>query len=106
MHRIVCRGLLLITIGSCLTAATQASLASEPDSGSSASKTPLEHRAGLLTTYVDYEQGRIWLELPDGPQRLSHDLGTFIYVEGLASGLGASSDEQEWSLYGVPVTDC
>jgi hypothetical protein len=43
---------------------------------------------GLLTLYVDHDRGHVWLELPapggDGVY------GTYLYVEGLRTGLGSN----------------
>jgi len=44
-----------------------------------------DKRAGLLTLYVDNKDGKVWLEVP-----ASGELGRFLYVEGLVTGLGSN----------------
>jgi uncharacterized protein DUF4953/uncharacterized protein DUF5117 len=46
-------------------------------------------REGLLVTWLDRKAGRLWVELPKptGPRNSS---GSFLYVEGLRSGLGSN----------------
>jgi len=48
----------------------------------------LERRAGLLPTYLDAAKGRIWVELP--PPDATGEIGRYLYVEGLRSGLGSN----------------
>ncbi len=47
----------------------------------------MERREGLLAFYVDPADNHVWLELPPGA---SGALGEYIYVEGLATGLGSN----------------
>ncbi len=49
----------------------------------------LEHRAGLLTTDLDAKGGRLLLELaaPSGPRG---ECGSYLYLEGIESGLGSN----------------
>ncbi|OQC38815.1 MAG: hypothetical protein BWX64_01797 [Acidobacteria bacterium ADurb.Bin051] len=47
----------------------------------------LARRDGLLTTYVDAVRGRLLLELP-APAGPDGEIGEFLYVERLATGLG------------------
>lgn len=54
-----------------------------------ASKTEgLEHRPGLLDMWVDAAAGKVFLQLPapdpDG------EVGRFLYLEGLVTGLGSN----------------
>ena len=42
-----------------------------------------EKREGLFTHYIDYRAGKVWLQVPN-------ELDSFLYVEGLASGLGSN----------------
>lgn len=46
-------------------------------------------RTGLLTTYLDAANGKVWLETPP-PTGQRGEIGRFIYVEGLLSGLGSN----------------
>ncbi len=46
----------------------------------------LERRPGLLDTYLDRRQGRVWLVAPAG----QGELGRYLYVEGLRTGLGSN----------------
>ena len=48
----------------------------------------MERLDGLLTVYLDRIQGQIWLQLPPAPA--GENGWSFIYVEGLASGLGSN----------------
>ena len=48
----------------------------------------LEQREGLLTFYQDRQRGRIWLQVP--PSSVPDEGHTYLYVEGLTSGLGAN----------------
>lgn len=49
----------------------------------------LERRPGLLDVFVDSDRGKLWLELgpPSGPRG---EIGRFLYVEGLLTGLGSN----------------
>jgi Met-zincin/Domain of unknown function (DUF5117) len=49
----------------------------------------LERRPGLLVTYLDRQRGRVYLEVPKatGPRG---EVGSYLYVEGLLSGLGSN----------------
>ncbi len=43
---------------------------------------------GLLTCHIDRERGKLWLELPPpGPRG---EVGRFLYIEGLTTGLGSN----------------
>lgn len=48
-----------------------------------ASEKNLEKREGLLTHYLDRQAGKVWLAVPENSE-------TFLYVEGLAAGLGSN----------------
>ena len=48
----------------------------------------LEPVVGLLSLHLDPSRGRVWLELPPAPK--GETGWTFIYVEGLTSGLGSN----------------
>ena len=48
----------------------------------------LEAVAGLLPLYLDRSRGRVWLALP--PAQSGETGWTFIYAEGLTSGLGSN----------------
>ena len=48
-----------------------------------------ESRQGLLTMQFDRRAGRVWLELP-GDLGEGEGLGSYLYVEGLAAGLGSN----------------
>ncbi len=43
--------------------------------------------SGLVTFYADGDHGKLWLELPPGENGV---VGEYIYVEGLATGLGSN----------------
>src|SRR5436305_1900674 len=47
-----------------------------------------ERRAGLLDLYVDAKAGKIWLSVP--PAGAGGEVGTYLYVEGIATGLGSN----------------
>ena len=47
-----------------------------------------DRRAGLLTMYVNAKRGKVWLEIPDADSPGA--VGTYLYVEGLATGLGSN----------------
>lgn len=49
----------------------------------------LERREGLLVTYLDAKRGRLWLEVPP-PSGPRGEVGSYLYVEGLLSGLGSN----------------
>jgi len=59
-----------------------------PASAIAAQIAGLERRDGLLATYLDRRKGKIWLELP-APDAEGMT-GSFLYVEGIASGLGSN----------------
>lgn len=48
-----------------------------------------ERLDGLLTCYLDRDGARVWIELPP-PSAGSTEVGRFLYMEGLATGLGSS----------------
>ncbi len=50
---------------------------------------PLERRAGLIDLYFDRAQGRLMAVLP-APSGPRGELGTFLYVEGITTGLGSN----------------
>ncbi len=49
----------------------------------------LERREGLLVTYLDRRRGRLWLEVP-APSGPRGEVGSYLYVEGLLTGLGSN----------------
>jgi len=49
----------------------------------------LDKIEGLLDLHVDPERGRVWLELPPADARRG-EVGRYLYVEGLVSGLGSN----------------
>jgi hypothetical protein len=49
----------------------------------------LERRDGLLTLHLDPRRGRVFLELPP-PADASGEVGRYLYVEGLVTGLGSN----------------
>lgn len=51
--------------------------------GEDSSKKEFEKREGLLTHYLDWQAGKVWLQVPESTE-------TLLYVEGLASGLGSN----------------
>ncbi|HEV8628979.1 MAG TPA: zinc-dependent metalloprotease [Thermoanaerobaculia bacterium] len=48
----------------------------------------LTARPGLLTTYLDRDRGKLWLELP--PPGAEGLVGEYLYVEGLVTGVGSN----------------
>lgn len=48
----------------------------------------LEPRAGLLDLWVDPQTGKVWLGLPEPAE--DGEVGTYLYVEGLLTGLGSN----------------
>ncbi|TNF81150.1 MAG: hypothetical protein EP299_02175, partial [Acidobacteria bacterium] len=49
----------------------------------------MEKREGLLTLYLDHDEGKLWLQIP--PETGSSGLlGSYLYVEGLRTGLGSN----------------
>jgi hypothetical protein len=48
----------------------------------------LEKKAGMLTVYVDRRKGKVWLEVP--PASKDGEVGSYIYQEGIVSGLGSN----------------
>ncbi|HWM91751.1 MAG TPA: zinc-dependent metalloprotease [Thermoanaerobaculia bacterium] len=59
------------------------------DEGVSARTAGLERRDGLLPIYLDRKAGKVWLELPP-PRAGSDEVGSYLYVEGLLTGLGSN----------------
>jgi hypothetical protein len=48
----------------------------------------LAARPGLLTTWLDRDRGKLWLELPPpGPEGV---VGEYLYVEGIVTGVGSN----------------
>jgi hypothetical protein len=57
----------------------------------------LDHRVGLLTLDVDVQRGKVWLEVPpaaagkpSGGAHLDGEIGRYVYVEGIVTGLGSN----------------
>jgi len=57
--------------------------ATQSESQEKAKQANLEKREGLLTHFIDRQAGKVWLQVPE-------DLGTYLYVEGLAAGMGSN----------------
>lgn len=49
----------------------------------------LERRAGLLDLYLDRAKGKVWLAVAR-PRDSAGTVGSYLYVEGLVSGLGSN----------------
>jgi hypothetical protein len=49
----------------------------------------MEHRAGLLDLYLDRRHGKVWLRVPP-PGGEGGEVASYLYVEGLVSGLGSN----------------
>jgi uncharacterized protein DUF4953/uncharacterized protein DUF5117 len=49
----------------------------------------MERRAGLLDLYLDRPHGKIWLRVPP-PSGPGGEVASYLYVEGLVSGLGSN----------------
>lgn len=80
-------GLVLLPLLAVSTASIGSST-TEQDQGSStegagASSGELEGRDGFFAHYIDRQAGKVWLRVPE-------ELGSFLYVEGLAAGLGSN----------------
>lgn len=81
---------LLLLVGSCSSLAPGASgrgLSPGVD-GLTTRVEGLDHRPGLLDLYVDSEAGQVWMILPPPDGDGVH--GTFLYTEGLTTGLGSN----------------
>jgi hypothetical protein len=73
--------------------------AAGPDHAGAAGRGPLpaiaaqvagmEKRAGLLDLYLDRPHGKIWLRVPP-PSGPGGEVASYLYVEGLVSGLGSN----------------
>ncbi len=51
----------------------------------------LDHRPGLLDLWVDADRGKVWLEVPPVPPGAERgEVGRYLYVEGLVTGLGSN----------------
>jgi hypothetical protein len=50
---------------------------------------PMEKQEGLLTLYLDHSEGKVWLQVPADTGR-SGLIGSYLYVEGLRTGLGSN----------------
>jgi hypothetical protein len=49
----------------------------------------MEKRAGLLDLYLDRPHGKVWLRVPP-PSGPGGEVASYLYVEGLVSGLGSN----------------
>ncbi len=49
----------------------------------------MEHRAGLLDLFLDRRHGKVWLRVPP-PAGEGGEVASYLYVEGLVSGLGSN----------------
>jgi hypothetical protein len=71
------------------TAAPSAAAPAPDALPSVASKTAgLERKAGMLSLLLDRPRGKIWLELP--PRTGDGEVGRYLYMEGLVTGLGSN----------------
>ena len=77
----------LIVLGASAFAAEEAT-AQRPDFATATSR--LERLDGLLPVWVDRAAGELFVELAAAKEP-SDELGRFIYVEGLLSGLGSNA---------------
>ena len=87
---VVATALLIVSIGGASSALAKKEAPPEPEKSTfDQTIDGLERHEGLLTTYLDRKAGKVWLEVPaaSGPSGL---VGEFLYVEGLASGLGSN----------------
>jgi hypothetical protein len=50
----------------------------------------LEHREGLLPVYLDRQHGKVWLEVPSSAGKPDGEVGSYLYVEGIVTGLGSN----------------
>ncbi|HVT59266.1 MAG TPA: zinc-dependent metalloprotease [Thermoanaerobaculia bacterium] len=50
----------------------------------------LERRPGLLDLYLDKDHGKVWLAAPRPAAGPRGEIGSYLYVEGLVSGLGSN----------------
>jgi hypothetical protein len=51
----------------------------------------LDHRPGLLDLWIDGDRGTVWLEVPAVAEGAAGgEVGRFLYVEGLVTGLGSN----------------
>ncbi len=52
----------------------------------------LEHRQGLFDVWIDRQHGKVWLEVPAPGETGREDglVGSYLYVEGLVTGLGSN----------------
>ena len=78
---------LLLLLASCVSLAV-GSGGSAAQEGLADRLAGLEHRAGLFDLYVDPDAGRAWLVLPPPDAAGVH--ATFLYAEGLTTGLGSN----------------
>ncbi|MDX1388147.1 MAG: DUF5117 domain-containing protein, partial [Acidobacteriota bacterium] len=77
-----------LVLAACLATASFATTEPEPIPSIAEKTQGLERQDGLLTLYPDPDRGRVWLELP--PPGGRGVIGTFLYVEGLVTGLGSN----------------
>jgi hypothetical protein len=77
--------ILLLSAATPLTAAEKPS----PEAQTVAARTKgMEKRPGLLDVYLDRKAGKVWLALP--PAGKDGVVGSYIYVEGILTGLGSN----------------
>jgi hypothetical protein len=51
----------------------------------------LDHLPGLLDLWVDHDRGKVWLAVPPVPEGAERgEVGRYLYVEGLVTGLGSN----------------
>ena len=80
--------ILPLTLG-CVSTASHTASDSSPGSESAAEEARAEVHDGLLPVQFERRAGKVWLELP-GDLEEGEELGSFLYVEGLAAGLGSN----------------
>ncbi len=71
------------------TTSPAASPAAAPINAVEAKVAGLDRREGLLDLYLDKKAGKVWLALP-APGGPGGRIGSYLYVEALASGLGSN----------------
>ena len=74
----------------CIVGAPSAATTAKPAENTFAAKTKaLTRRSGLITTYLDAKAGKLLLELPK-PTGPRGECGSFLYLEGIETGLGSN----------------
>ena len=89
MRRILLLAAILPWTAGCVSVGPTTLNSSSPQAGSPGEETETDVQDGLLSMHFERQAGKVWLEVPDDLGE-GEQLGSYLYIEGLAAGLGSN----------------